>query len=73
MSERWRSGLALVISAVVLVVMVFIGPGNEDSEAVIAAIGRVKRLGRLPLLDPLTPESLAAAFSAHFDPRDFTP
>jgi len=51
----------------------FIGPGNEDSEAVIAAIGRVKRLGRLPLLDPLTPESLAAAFSAHFDPRDFAP
>lgn len=47
MSERWRSGLALVISAVVLVVMVFIGPGNE-----LAALRRVLGIGVDPLGTP---------------------
>lgn len=49
----------------------FIGENVEDSEATIAAIGGVRRLGRLPRLDPLTPETLAAAFHAQFRLEDF--
>lgn len=49
----------------------FVGDAVEDSEATIAAMGRVKRLGRLPMLDPLDPGALAAAFAAHFDLADF--
>lgn len=49
----------------------FIGDAVEDSEAIVAAISGVKRLGRLPRIDPLTPETLAAAFAEHFDRADF--
>jgi len=49
----------------------FIGEPQEDSEATIAAIGEVRCLGRLPLLDPLTPASLASAFAANFSMADF--
>lgn len=49
----------------------FIGDAIEDTEATIVAIGGVKRLGRLPLLDPLDRDSLAAAFAQHFDLEDF--
>lgn len=49
----------------------FVGDAMEDSEATIATMGDVKRLGRLPLLDPLTPETLATAFAANFDLADF--
>ena len=42
----------------------FIGDGNEDSEATICRLGQVRRLGRLPLLDPLDAADLAEAFSA---------
>lgn len=49
----------------------FLGDAVEDSEAIVAKIGGVRRLGRLPIVDPLTPETLAAAFSANFDPTDF--
>ena len=49
----------------------FVGDAVEDSEATIADMGRVKRLGRLPMLDPLDPGALAAAFAAHFDLADF--
>ncbi|WP_188056026.1 dethiobiotin synthase [Sphingosinithalassobacter sp. CS137] len=49
----------------------FVGEPVEDSEATIAAIGGVRRLGRLPRLDPLTPETLAVAFAAQFDLADF--
>jgi len=49
----------------------FVGDADEDSEATIAAMGGVKRLGRLPMLDPLEPGALAAAFAAHFDLADF--
>lgn len=50
----------------------FIGDANEDSEATIAQMGKVNRLGRLPLLDPLTPGSLREAFAANFRIEDFT-
>jgi dethiobiotin synthetase len=51
----------------------FVGEANEDSEATICSMGGAKRLGRMPLLDPLTREALAAAFSANFDLADFAP
>ena len=49
----------------------FIGEANPSSEQAIVKFGRVRRLGRLPWLDPLTPEALAQAFSEGFDPGDF--
>jgi len=50
----------------------FIGEPQEDSEAVIAALSGVKRLGRLPTLDALTAEALADAFADHFDIAEFS-
>lgn len=49
----------------------FLGEAVEDSEAIVAKIGGVRRLGRLPIVDPLAPDTLAAAFSANFDCADF--
>ena len=49
----------------------FIGDEQADSEATIARLGAVKRLGRLPRLDPLDAATLADAFAAHFDLDDF--
>ena len=49
----------------------FIGDAMPDSEAIIPALSGVRVLGRLPRLDPLTTETLAAAFAAHFDLADF--
>jgi dethiobiotin synthetase len=49
----------------------FVGEPQEDSEATICAMGNLKRLGRLPRLDPLTPQTLAAAFAANFRLEDF--
>jgi dethiobiotin synthetase len=44
--------------------MLFVGDEVADSQATICAIGRVRSLGRLPRLDPLTPETLRAAAAA---------
>lgn len=49
----------------------FLGEAAPDSEAIIAALSGAKRLGRLPIVDPLTPDALAAAFAANFDLTDF--
>lgn len=49
----------------------FVGDPQEDSEATITEMAGVPRLGRLPLLNPLTPETLAAAFAAGFRLSDF--
>lgn len=49
----------------------FIGDPVEDSEATIARLGQVKRLGRLPMLPQLDAASLSAAFAAHFSIEDF--
>jgi len=51
--------------------IVFIGDAVPDSEAIITALSGVRRLGRLPRIDPLTPDTLAAAFADHFDLADF--
>lgn len=45
----------------------FVGDPVEDSEATIATLGNVRRLGRLPRLDPLNAATLAEAFAATFD------
>lgn len=49
----------------------FIGDAVEDSEATIARIGGVRRLGRLPILTPLNRATLAQAFAANFNVEDF--
>ena len=51
--------------------IVFSGDANPASEEAIIRIGRVRHLGRLPRLDPLTADTLAAAFAAHIDTRAF--
>ncbi|HEY0269959.1 MAG TPA: dethiobiotin synthase [Sphingomonas sp.] len=62
---------ALRRRGVAILGVAFVGAANEDNEATIAAIGAVKRLGRLPLLDPLDAATLSAAFAAHFRLEDF--
>ncbi|MCB2059328.1 MAG: dethiobiotin synthase [Novosphingobium sp.] len=49
----------------------FCGEENPESESIIAEIGRVRRLGRLPVLDELDPDSLATAFRRNFNLADF--
>ncbi|EIG61384.1 dethiobiotin synthase [Bradyrhizobium sp. WSM1253] len=49
----------------------FIGERNSETESAIREIGRVKWLGRLPWLTPLTPESLEVAFKDAFVRDDF--
>ncbi|RIA46647.1 dethiobiotin synthetase [Hephaestia caeni] len=49
----------------------FIGDDVPESERIICAIGKVKHLGRLPRLDPLTSDTLAVAFAAAFHTEDF--
>ena len=49
----------------------FVGDDNPDNIATIAQMGGVRALGRLPRLDPLTPDTLAHAMRAAFDPGDF--
>lgn len=44
----------------------FSGDENADSERTIAEMGGVTRLGRLPHLNPLTPQSLHTAFGENF-------
>lgn len=49
----------------------FVGEANPESERIIADLGRVKRLGRLPTLPRLDREALAEAFAANFRHADF--
>ena len=51
--------------------LAFLGDAVEDSEAIIAEISGVRRLGRLPIIDPLNSETLADAFKANFDLANF--
>ncbi len=45
----------------------FIGDEVADSQSIIAQLGQVRVLGRLPKLADLTPEELRRAFADHFD------
>jgi len=56
---------------IALLGIAFIGEENPESERAICDIGRVKRLGRLPLISQLTRGSLREAFAAAFKPKDF--
>ncbi len=49
----------------------FIGEAFEESERIIAEMGRVRRLGRLPVIADITPASLKSAFAQHFRASDF--
>jgi dethiobiotin synthetase len=49
----------------------FIGDYDEENEATICEMGGARRLGRLAILDPLTPENLRGAFADGFDIGDF--
>lgn len=51
--------------------IVFSGEQNAASEAAIVQFGKCRHLGRLPHLDPLTPQSLANAFAQHVHADQF--
>ena len=62
---------ALRSSGVAILGIAFVGDAVEDSEATIAALGKVRRLGRLPRLDPLNAATLAEAFTENFELEAF--
>jgi len=63
---------ALRARGVPILGVAFVGQANEDNEATICQIGKAKRLGRLPMIDPLDAGTLAAAFADHFRIEDFS-
>lgn len=62
---------ALRARGVPILGIAFNGDRQEDSEATIARIGKVRRLGRLERVASLDADSLAAAFAAGFALEDF--
>lgn len=64
---------ALRARGVPILGVVFVGEANAESETIIAELGTVKRLGRLPRIDPLDQPGLARAFAANFAAADFVP
>ena len=49
----------------------FTGDEIPDSEQTICRIGNVRHLGRLPVIDNLSPDGVKAAFDVHFNLADF--
>ena len=64
---------ALARRAIPVLGIALIGDAHADNERTLAALGGVPVLGRLPKLDPLTPESLRAAFGLAFPRELFVP
>ncbi len=62
---------ALRARSVPLLGVAFIGDEMADTQRTIAEMGNVRVLGRLPRLDPLTPETLAEAMRTSFNAADF--
>lgn len=62
---------ALRSRGIPIVGVAFIGDENAPSERIIAEMGDVRRLGRLPHLAPLTRDTLHAAFAENFNVGDF--
>lgn len=62
---------ALRVRGIAILGIAFVGNANPESEAIIAEIGEVRRLGRLPMLAPLDQFTLADAFRENFDIGDF--
>jgi dethiobiotin synthetase len=63
---------ALASRRITLLGIAFIGDDRRDTQQTIAAFSGAKILGRLPVLDPLTPHALRQAFAANFRLADFT-
>jgi dethiobiotin synthetase len=63
---------ALRRRAIPVIGVAFVGDPHADNERTIESIGNVRILGRLPRLDPLTPDALRIAFAAAFAPAAFT-
>jgi dethiobiotin synthetase len=57
---------ALRQRAIPLLGVAFIGDAHPENERIISTLGEVRVLGRLPYLDPLTPNTLATAFDKSF-------
>lgn len=57
--------------AIPLLGVAFIGDENTDTEGTITDFGRVRKLGRLPRLHPLTADSLRSAFASAFNLAEF--
>jgi dethiobiotin synthetase len=62
---------ALRARDVVILGVSFIGEENVETERIIIDMGKVKRLGRLGYVMPLTPATLRKAFADGFDIGDF--
>lgn len=62
---------AMRARAIPILGIAFVGDANEDNETTICTLACVKRLGRLPRLDPLDAGTLAKAFAANFRIGDF--
>jgi len=62
---------AIRARAIPLLGIAFIGDENKESESIIIEKSGAKRLGRLPRLDRLNRETLAAAYAANFRTEDF--
>jgi dethiobiotin synthetase len=63
---------ALRSRSIPLLGIAFVGSEMPDTERVIGEFGKVRVLGRLPHLDPLTPDALRSAMRSSFDPAAFT-
>jgi dethiobiotin synthetase len=61
---------ALKRRAIPILGVAFIGDENADSQRTICDMGAVKHLGRLPRLEPLTPDALHRAFAENFRVAD---
>jgi dethiobiotin synthetase len=61
---------ALKRRAIPILGLAFTGDGDADTERTIAEMGWVKRLGRLPKLQPLEPSTLHTAFADNFSMAD---
>lgn len=70
-NHSFLSIAALRARDVAILGVAFIGNENVESERIIADMGGVRRLGRLPHLAPLTSEMLRQAFASSFEVGDF--
>ena len=61
---------ALKRRAIPVLGIAFVGAPNADSERTICEMGHIRRLGRLPLIERLGPESLKEAFNQNFSVGD---
>jgi dethiobiotin synthetase len=63
---------ALRTRNIALLGVVFIGPEMPATQEIIADMAKVSVLGRLPFLNPVTPQTLLEALNTNFEPSDFS-